>query len=250
MVRMMSKRNGIPQLDGDERKTGLLRFFELLDRSGWTFVWTGLLSLIMLLPFLASVTFAWKSRSLLILLLGGALGGGIAVPFLCGLLDVLLCCLRDEPHFLWQRYRTSIRRNWKASLPFGLGFGAVFAIQIFTLLYLPYSGSGLGLLLCQIISIIVSASLLLHSIPQIVLMKLSAAAILKNSVLMSIRYFPRTLLAVLIHLAYWGAALLFFPMTSIVALFTSLWLPALLGLSVLYPSLNEAFQLEDRLSKS
>ena len=250
MVRTMSKQNDLPQFDGNERKTGLLRLFELLGRNGWAFLWTGFLSLMTLLPFLGSVAFAWKNRSLLVLVIGGVLGGSIAAPFMCGLIDVLLCSLRDQSHFLWQRYRTSVHRNWKASLPFGILFGAVFAIQIFTLLYLPYSGTGLGLLLCQVISILVSTSLLLHSIPQIALMQLSAIAIIKNSVLMSIRYFPKTLLAVLIQLLYWGVMLLFFPMTSIVILFTSLWFPALLGLLVLYPSLNEAFQIEERLHDS
>lgn len=206
--------------------------------------------LITLLPFLGSVIFAWKNRSLLILLIGGGLGGGIAAPFVCGLIDILLCSLRDESHFLWHRYRTSIRRNWRASLPFGVIYGTVFAIQIFTLLYLPYSNTGLGLLLCQAISIIVSTSLLLHSIPQIVLMKLSTIAIIKNSILMSIRYILKTFLAVLIQLIYWGVVLLFFPMTSVVLLFTSLWLPALLGLLVLYPSLDESFQIEKRLRES
>lgn len=243
----MGKQNNLPQLDGDERKTGLFRFFELVDRNGWMFLWTGFLSLITLLPFTGSVALAWQNRSLLVLLIGGVMGGGIAAPFLCGLIDILLCSLRDESHFLWQRYRTSIGRNWKASLPFGILYGAIFAIQLFTLLYLPYSGSGLGLLVCQVVSMIVSTSLLLHSIPQIVLMKLSAAAIVKNSVLMSVRYFPQTLLAVLIQGIYWGAVVLFFPITSIIVLFTSLWLPALLGLSVLYPSLDEAYHIEERL---
>ena len=246
----MDKPDDLPQSDGAERKEGPFRFFELLDRSGWMFLWTGFLSLITLLPFVGSVALAWHNRSLLVLLIGGVLGGGIAAPFLCGLVDVLLCSLRDESHFLWHRYRASIGRNWKASLPFGILYGIIFAVQLYTLLYLPYSGSGLGLLICQLVSMIVSASLLLHSIPQIVLMKLSVGAILKNSVLMSARYFPQTLLAVLIQGIYWAAVVLFFPMSSIVILFTSLWLPTLLGLTVLYPSLDEAFQIEERLHES
>lgn len=246
----MDKRNDLLQSDVNKRKTGLFRFFELLDRNGWVFVWTGFLSLITFLPFLGSVALAWGNRSLLVLLIGGMLGGSIAAPFLCSLTDVMLCSLRDESYYLWQRYRTSISRNWKVSLPFGAVYGVVFAIQIFTLLYLPYSNTGLGLFLCQVISIIVSTALLLHSTPQIVLMRLSFIAIVKNSVLMSIRYFPKTLLAVLIQLVYWGAVVLLFPMTSVIVLLTSLWLPALMGLTVLYPSLDEAFQIEERLHGS
>lgn len=250
MVRIMSERNDLPQPDENERKTGLFRFFELMDMNGLVFVWTGFLSLLALLPFVVGVVLAWQSRSLLVLLVSGVLGGGIAAPFLCGLIDVMLCSMRDKCLFLWQRYRTSIRRNWKASLPFGILYGIIFAVEIFMLLYLPNSNTGLGLLLCQIVSIIVFSSLLLHSIPQIVLMNLPAIAILKNSILMVIRYFPKTLLAVFIQLIYWGAVGLFFPMTSIVVLLTSLWLPALLGLIVLYPSLDEAFQIEERLHES
>lgn len=47
-----------------------------------------------------------------------------------------------------------------------------------------------------------------------------------------------------------GTMVLFFPVTSIIVLFTSLWLPALLGLTVLYPSLDETFQIEERLRKT
>ena len=81
------------------RKKGPARFFEILGRDLTSFYLAGLLALVSALPFVFGVWFAVDTHSLVPLLLAGVLGGMIAAPQLCGLLDTILRSLRDEPGF-------------------------------------------------------------------------------------------------------------------------------------------------------
>lgn len=61
------------------------------------------------------------------------------------------------------------------------------------------------------------------------------------------RYLPKTLLASLSQLVYWLAIILFFPVTIIIMLLTSIWLPLLIAFVGLYPAIDDVFQIEKRL---
>ena len=229
------------------RKRGVFRLWEIFSRDYWFIMFAGLLALMGMLPFIAGILIAYRTHSLLIMFLAGVAGGVIAAPGICGLSDVLLRCLRDEPGFWWHRYKTAMKRNWKGSLLPGALFGAVFSVQCFTLLHLLQSGSGLGMFMCQLVSMLVSVSLFLYGLMQIPLMELPFLKMLKNGIWLSIRYLPKTLLASLSQLVYWLAIVLFFPVTATIMLLTSIWLPLLIAFVGLYPAIDDAFQIEKRL---
>lgn len=231
------------------RKRGVFRLWEVFSRDYWFIMLTGLLALIGVLPFIAGTVMAYRTHSLLIMILTGLVSGAIAAPGICGLADVLLRCLRDEPGFWWYRYKNAMKRNWRGSILPGALFGTIFSVQCFTLLHLSQSGSGLGMFMCQLVSMLVSVSLFLYVLMQIALMELPFFKMLKNSLWLSIRYFPKTLLASLSQLAYWVAIVLFFPASSIIMLLTSLWLPLLIAFVGLYPVIDDVFQIEKRLHK-
>ena len=237
-------------VDPDEpRKKGFARLWEIFERDHWFIMLTGLLALVGMIPFMVGIFAAYHTHSLLVMLLSGLVGGMAASPGICGLADVLLRCLRDEPGFWWYRYKMAMKRNWKGSLLPGALFGVVLSIQCFTLLHFPQSDSGLGMLLCQIVSMLVSTFLFLYVLMQEALMELPLSKMLKNSVWLSIRYFPKTLGASLVQLVYWMLIMLFFPMTATIILFTSIWLPLLIAFVALYPVVDGAFQIEERLQK-
>ena len=229
------------------RKRGGFRLWEVFSRDYWFIMLTGLLALAGSLPFIAGIAIAYRTHSLLIMILAGMIGGMIAAPGICGLADVLLRCLRDEPGFWWYRYRNAMKRNWKGSLFPGALFGTVFSVQCFTLLHLPQSGSGLGMFMCQLVSMLVSESLFQYFLMQIVLMELPLQKMLKNSIWLSVRYLPKTLLASLLQLIYWLAIVLCFPVTAVIMLLTSIWLPLLIAFVGLYPAVDDVFQIEKRL---
>ena len=231
------------------RKKGVFRLWEVFSRDYWFIMLAGLLALAGMLPFIAGISIAYRTHSLLIMFLSGAVGGIVAAPGICGLADVLLRCLRDEPGFWWYRYKTAMKRNWKGCLLPGTLFGTVFSVQCFTLLHLPQSGSGLGMFVCQLVSMLVSVSLFLYVLMQIALIELPFLKMLKNSIWLSIRYLPKTLLASLSQLIYWLAIVLFFPVTATIILLTSIWLPLLIAFVGLYPVIDDVFQIEKRLQE-
>ena len=48
---------------------------------------------------------------------------------------------------------------------------------------------------------------------------------------------------------YWGAILLFFPLTTIILPFTNFWLPMLPALLCIYQPLNKCFTIESTINK-
>ena len=85
--------------------------------------------------------------------------------------------------------------------------------------------------------------------PQIALLDLPLYGILKNSLLLFLGYLPRSLGAIAIKAVYWGAILLFFPLTTIILPFTNFWLPMLPALLCIYQPLNKCFTIESTINK-
>ena len=100
---------------------------------------------------------------------------------------------------------------------------------------------------CQTVSMLVSVSLFLYVLMQTVLMELTLAGMLKNSIFLLVRYLPKTLAAALSQLAYWLIIAFFFPASSVIMLFTNIWLPLLISFAGLYPVVDDVFQIEKRL---
>ena len=214
------------------RKKGPARFFEILGRDLTSFYLAGLLALVSALPFVFGVWFAVDTHSLVPLLLAGVLGGMIAAPQLCGLLDTILRSLRDEPGFWWATYRRAWKRNVRASLlpvfhydvSAGVVPGALLAVGLFLLL-------GLGEFLFA----------------QVVLLDLPFAGLVKNSLFLFLGYLPRAALGVVWQFVYWIIILLLWPISGFAMVLTGLWLPAVLTMQAIYPVLNKAFDLERQI---
>ena len=93
------------------------------------------------------------------------------------------------------------------------------------------------------------AGLMQYIFAQIALLDMPFGGILKNAVFLFLGYLPRTMLGVVWQLVYWGALLLFWPLSAPVVLLTGLWLPALLSLMAIYPVLDKSFHLEENIRK-
>lgn len=223
-------------------------FVEVLGRDLTSFWLAGLLAMLSAIPFLLGVWFSLVSHAVLPALLAGVLGGMIAAPQLCGLQDVILRSLRDEPGYWWTTYRRVWKRNAKAALLPGALGGLVLAMQIFTVYHLP-AGQGGMMLVALLVGLIFLAGLAQYVFAQIVLLELPFGVVLKNAVLMFLGYLPRTMLGVVWQLAYWGALLLFWPFSSVLLVITGTWLPAVLSLMAIYPLLDQNFHIEENVQK-
>ena len=119
------------------RKVGAARFFELLGRDLWPFYKASILCVLGFAPGYAAVLFSTMAASLPLCLLSGAVGGLIAAPVFCGMLDTILRALRDEPGYWWHTYRMAWKQNWRESLLPGAGAGFCLGLWAFLLYALP-----------------------------------------------------------------------------------------------------------------
>ncbi len=78
-------------------------------------------------------------------------------------------------------------------------------------------------------------------------MELSLPRLVKNSALLFIGQLPRSLGALAILAAYLGLTARFYLFAVSLLPFTNLWLPALPALFLIYPGINENFQIEEKL---
>ena len=238
-----------PGVSPDEpRKTGLNRIWEMIARDFVAFWLAGMLNLLLTFPLVFGVGYACATHSLLFALLTGIIGGIIAAPGFYGLADTLLRSLRDEPGFWWHRYSRALRKNWKSTLFPGALMGTVFSVQFFILMHMHLLGGGLGLLFCQIVSMVVSIGIFAWALPQQVLLELSFVALVKNSLLLFFRYFFKTLRASLLLLFFAGIVLALFPNSIFLLLVVGLWLPLLCSFQMIYPTLDEVFDIENTLN--
>lgn len=225
------------------RKKGPARFFEMLGRDFVSFYLAGMLALASAMPFVLGVWFAVATHSLVPLLLAGVLGGMIAAPQLCGLLDTILRSLRDEPGFWWATYRRAWKRNVKASLLPGAVCGLLLAMEIFTAFHLDISQSVVPAV-AVLVALILLAGIAQYIYAQVALVEVSFGGLLKNALMLFLGYLPRSALGVLWQGIYWAAVALFWPVSSFAVILCSLWLPCLLNLMAIYPALDKSFDLE------
>lgn len=208
-----------------------------------------MLNLLSMLPFAFGAGYAYATHSLLFALLAGIIGGVIAAPGFYGLADTLLRSLRDEPGFWWHRYSRALRKNWKSTLFPGALMGTVFSLQYFIFAHMNLLDGGLGLFLCQVVSMVVSTGIFVWALPQQVLLELRFAALVKNSLLLFFRYFFKTLQASLLLLLFALIVLVLFPNSIFLLLVVGLWLPMLCSFQIVYPTLDELFQIENTLNQ-
>ena len=62
--------------------------------------------------------------------------------------------------------------------------------------------------------------------------------ILRNAVLLFLGFLPRSIGGIVVLVAYWGAFLLFFPLSLYILPFTNFWLPMVIAYLMIYPALE------------
>lgn len=234
---------------GEPRKTGYPRFKELLSLNGGSFFKAGLLACFSLLPFYIGLATAVATHLFPLMLLAGILGGAIAGPQITGLADTILRSQRDEPGVWWLTYKAAWKKNWKASLIPGALTGFLFASLIFALMHLNVQRLSLSVLLGLVLSALVCLSVFTYLFPQIALFDMKLGHILRNALLLTLRHPLKTLGSALLQAVYWAAFLAYYPISQLMLPLTGLWFPMFMGMSVIYPPMEKAFDLEALVKK-
>lgn len=228
----------------EPRKKGIARFCEVAGRDYGDLFRAGALALGGAVPWMAAMLVAVEEHAVFPMLLAGIVGGAVAAPQISALMDTILRCLRDEPGYWWEHWRMAWHRSAKASILPGILFGTVFAAQGFVLLHTSELGIGTGGAILLLVSLVAVAGISTYVFVQIAVLELSFGSILKNSLLLFVRYLPRALGAGVIQVVYWLVALLYYPASLLALILTSFWVPLLAACLALYAPLEQTFHIE------
>lgn len=235
-------------LDADNRKVGVPRFFELMGRDLWPIYKAGILCCLGFAPVFAAEVLGIILSFPLLCLVGGAVGGVIAAPFLCGLFDTILRALRDEPGYWWHTYRMAWKQNWREALLPGALFGLLGGVWCWLVSALPgMDNVPMAVWICLLVGVYLSVGYFCYVFAQVALVALPLKNVLKNAGLFFIGFLPRTLAAAIVQCVYWALILLYMPYTLPLTLVTGFWLPCVISLQILYPALEKAFHLEKKI---
>lgn len=231
------------------RATGFKRVWEVLSRDTGSFLKANFLLFLSSLPGLLGISFAVATHSLIPAVLAGVLGGLMAAPCLCGLVDTVLRALRDEPGYWWVTYKRAWHNNTRGALLPGAICGLVFGLLVFECFHLNVIASGWLDILLFLLGVMLAIALFTLLWPQMVLVELPLFSVARNVLMLFLGNLPRALGAMAVQLVYWGAFLLYFPLTPILLPVTGYWLPVFLSLFILYRPIEKAFHLEEQLQE-
>lgn len=233
-------------------KKGAARFFEIVFRDYFHLLRLNFLFLLCCLPMLivvlSGVLFRQYLGMLLIaaaLFLLSAMPVGIAMTCLHGL---TVKTVRDEPCFLWHEFKKCWKANWKQSIPAGMIFCTLLAMELIAAWYYFYVAEPNMLLIAFVsFSILMLIICWLFTTLQMLFLDMSLAGMLRNSLLILFGYAKRTLPAGLITIAALLCLLLVpIPLLPLVLL---LGVPALLAVVCdmwAWPVMEEAFHISEQ----
>lgn len=234
----ISENNTAPQ-----RKKGIMRMIELLDRDSGKFFKAGALALLALLPFFVTIAFALATGAPG-LLLGCIPTGMLAATGVTGAADTVMRSLRDEVGWwFWDSYKKAWKRNARPALIPGAIFGLVIGLNIYLLYYISAMEDPVREFWLLFVGLLVLTAITEYYLPMLVCMELPGPALLRNCFVLFFSHPFKSLLAALLQLIYYGLMLIWFPLTGVILVLTSVWLPMLMADVILYPALDQHFHL-------
>ena len=240
----LSENNAEPQ-----RKKGIMRMIELLDRDSGKFFKAGVLALLTLLPFFLTIGFALATGAPG-LLLGCVPTGMLAATGVAGSADTVMRSLRDEVGWwFWDSYKKAWKRNAPSVLIPGALFGPVIGVNIYLFYYISALENPVGEFWLLFVGLLVLTAITEHFLPMLVCMELPGWALLRNCFVLFFSHPIKSLLAALLQLVYYGLMLIWFPLTGVILVLTSVWLPMLMAYVIIYPALDQHFQLTQAYEK-
>ena len=234
------------------RKTGILRFFEVVGRDLTGMFLASFLACLGFVPGICIVLFGFASGSLVVMAAGAVIGGAIAGPCLAGVYDTVLRALRDEPGYWWTTYRRAFRQNWKSSILPGIFYGLIITLQV-SLVYfcvtMPARGVqvGTGIWVGAILNLIVFHMLFTYMWPQVVLLNQPFHQTLVNSLLCMLGFLPHALAASLLQIVFWGIVILTMPLGVVLMVLLGFWFTTEICCQMITGDLERVFHVEAQI---
>ena len=228
-----------------EPRTALGRFWQIYTHHTLGLLGAGILAAVTALVYIVAVFLGITSHGLIFVLVGGPLGGMLAMPQIIGVADTVLRAIRGEAGFWWMKYRAAWKRNLKQSLAFGFLVGLLCSFQYFILLHAR--NVGFLIFVLMLVGMFISVAVATWSVPQIALIDLPLGRILVNSLTLSAQHPVKTLIAVAVTVLYWFFLVVTYPISLLGYVLFNFWLPMLVSLMTLWGPIDEAFSITEKL---
>lgn len=228
-----------------EPRTALGRFWQIYTHHTLGLLGAGILAAVTALVYILAVFLGVTSHGMIFVLVGGPLGGILAMPQIIGVADTVLRAIRGEAGFWWMKYRAAWKKNLKQSLAFGFLVGLLCSCQYFLLLHAR--NVGFLIFVLMLVGIFISVAVATWSVPQIALMNLPLGRILVNSLTLSAQHPVKTLAAVAVTVLYWFFLVVTYPISLLGYVLFNFWLPMLVSLMILWRPIDEAFDITEKL---
>ena len=246
-----------PGVEKDEpRKKGVARFFELLSRDFFDLVKLNLMFCVVIFPsvsaFLFGILFTNSGFGILLgIALSFPVGGGLTAYYY-----YVSKIMRDDPSYVWFDFKRKFVENYKQTMPIGmLCMGFIFTqvllwVNFISLLMLGEPVGDMILFLLMFLSLFVFTMILPYIFLHFAYVQLGTLQILKNSVMLTFGYLPRSVMGAIMGGLLWTMFALFFPDSLLLAPVIILFgvsLSILLALMWVWPVFDKCFKVEETL---
>ena len=235
-------------------KKGIPRFFEILMRDYGHLLKVNFLFLLCCLPMVTVVLFGLLFHQYLGMLLIAAvlylLCAVLVGPAMTCLHGITVKTVQDEPCYMWHEFKKCWKGNWKQSVPAGVLFCTLLAMECIAAWYYMFMQSEMNVLLVAFVafSLLLLTICWLFTTLQMLYLDMPLGGMLKNSLLIMFGYAKRTRPAGLITLVIVIGVVLFVPV-PIMLLLLFLGMPALvavIGDMWAWPVMEQAFHISEQ----
>jgi len=244
-----------PGVRKDEpRKKGAARFFELLGRDFWDLIKLNMLLCICVIP--SGIIFAFGLLGLysgiafiLSLFLAFPVGGAFVAY-----VYYITKMMRDDPSYVWYEFKRKFKENYRQAAPIGIMCAAFVYAQILLWGSIVVGEPGENILwfFIALFSLLLFGMITPYIFMHFAYIDLKTAGIIKNSVLMSFGYFPRSFLGAVSGGIMWIVFALFFPVSMIflpIIALAGMSISSLLCLMWGWQPFDKHFNIEETLIK-
>jgi len=242
-----------PGVRKDEpRKKGAARFFELLSRDFWDLVKLNILLCLCVAP--TAVVFLFGLFGyytgiafILSLILAFPVGGALTASFY-----YITKMMRDDPSYVWYEFKRKFLENFRQAAPAGMICTAFVYAQVLLWgeLILGEQGGDLIWFIVALLSLLIFGMITPYIFMHFAYIDLKAFRIIKNSVLLSFGFLPRSFMGAFLGGMIWIIFALYLPLSMLalpLVLLIFVSLSMLLCLMWVWKPFNNQFNIEETL---
>lgn len=231
------------------RKKGLLRYIEVLDQDFGKLFRSNLMCTLLSIPYFLLMFLFFQDGSFLFGLTAILVGGALAGPALCCMIDTCLRGLRDEGNMWGLAWKKAWKQNAREAVGPGIVGAFFLTVQLlaFEMFTSDIADGTLPAWFVLIISILFVSTILQYYFFQTCTMSLSAGTKLKNSIILFFQWLPRSLGAGAINTVCLLVLYAFLPYTLFFIVLIGFSLPLTASSLMLYAPFEKKFDLEAKI---